>query len=45
MKYGVRLLPELNQHLNPMSYDEACRMEQVLANELTKEGFHVYGGH
>jgi len=45
MKYGVRLLPELYQHLNPMSYDEACRMEKVLANKLTKEGFHVYVGH
>ena len=45
MKYGVRLLPELYQHLNPMSYDEACQMEKVLAKKLTKEGFHVYGGH
>lgn len=45
MKYGVRLLPQLFQYLNPMSYDEACQMEQVLANKLTKDGFHVYGGH
>jgi len=45
MKYGVRLLPELYQHLNPMSYEEACRMENVLANKLKKEGYTVYGGH
>ena len=45
MKYGARLLPELYQHLNPMSYDEARQMEKVLANKLKKEGFYVYGGH
>jgi hypothetical protein len=45
MKFGVRLLPDLYQHLNPMSYDEACQMEKVLADKLKKEGLHVYGGH
>ncbi len=45
MKYGVKLLPELYQNLNPMTYKDASQMEKVLANQLTKEGFHVYGGH
>jgi predicted GIY-YIG superfamily endonuclease len=45
MKYGVKLLPELYQDLNPMTYEEACRMEKVLANRLTKQGFNVFGGH
>ena len=33
-KYGVRLLPELYQHLNPMPYDAALQMESDLAEDL-----------
>jgi hypothetical protein len=44
-KYGVRLVPSLYEHLNPMTYREAVRMEATLADSLRKRGFQVYGGH
>jgi hypothetical protein len=43
-KHGVRLMPELYGHLNPMPYDEAVRMEQDLAEDLRAEGYTVAGG-
>ena len=43
--YGIRLLPELYEHLNPMPYDKALRMEVELADSLRKRGFQVFGGH
>ena len=44
-KYGVGLLPELYQHLNPMPYDAALQMEMDLAEDLRREGYTVTGGH
>jgi len=44
-KYGVRLVPTLYEHLNPMPYDKALRMEVELADSLRKRGFQVFGGH
>lgn len=44
-KFGVRLVPRLYAHLNPMTYERAKRMEQALADSLTKRGFRVFGGH
>ena len=44
-KFGVRLVPKLYAHLNPMSYDKAVRMEVMLAESLRKRGYVVYGGH
>ena len=44
-KFGVRLVPKLYAHLNPMPYGRAVRMEGVLADSLRKRGFAVYGGH
>ena len=44
-KYGVRLLPELYEHLNPMPYEAALQMELELAEELRNEGYTVTGGH
>ena len=43
-KYGVRLLPELYQHLNPMPFDAAVQMEMELAEDLRGEGYTVAGG-
>ncbi len=44
--YGVKLLPELYDHLNPLIREEANRMEkETLPSELTANGFKVYGGH
>jgi len=43
-KYGVRLLPELYEYLNPMPYKAACRMEKDLAEDLREQGYVVCGG-
>jgi predicted GIY-YIG superfamily endonuclease len=43
--HGVRLVPRLYRHLNPMTYDEAAAMEPVLADALRKRGYLVFGGH
>jgi hypothetical protein len=43
-KYGVRLLPDLFEHLNPMPYDNAVQMEKDLADELRVQGYAVCGG-
>ena len=44
-RFGVRLLPELFEHLNPMPYDAAVLMEADLADDLRSEGYCVFGGH
>jgi predicted GIY-YIG superfamily endonuclease len=44
-KFGVRLVPMLYEHLNPMSYEDALRIEAELAASLRKRGFRVFGGH
>ena len=43
-KYGVRLLPELYEHLNPMPFEAAAQMEKDLAEDLRAEGYTVFGG-
>ena len=42
---GERLVPRLYEHLNPMSYAKAMKMEVALADSLRKRGYVVYGGH
>lgn len=44
-RFGERLVPRLYEHLNPMSYDRAKRMEGLLAESLRKRGYLVFGGH
>jgi len=44
-KYGLRLLPELYEHLNPMPYLAALEMESDLAKDLQAAGYTVTGGH
>jgi hypothetical protein len=44
-KYGVRLLPELFEHLNPMSNAESAELEVSIAEALKKAGIPTYGGH
>jgi hypothetical protein len=44
-RFGVRLVPTLYEHLNPMPYADAVQMEIELANSLRKRGFQVFGGH
>src|SRR5688572_1865605 len=43
-RYGVRLLPELYAHLNPMPFEAAAQMEQDLAEDLRRAGYTVTGG-
>jgi len=42
---GERLVPRLYEHLNPMPYLKAKKMEVFLADSLRKRGYLVYGGH
>jgi len=42
--YGVGLLPELFEHLNPMPFDAAAQMEKDLTEDLRNEGYTVLGG-
>jgi hypothetical protein len=44
-RYGVRLMPELYAHLNPMPFAAAVQMEQDLAADLRRAGYTVTGGH
>jgi hypothetical protein len=44
-KYGIRLLPELYEFLNPMPFAAAVQMEQDLAADLRRQGYTVAGGH
>jgi hypothetical protein len=44
-RYGIRLLPELYEHLNPMPYAAAVQMEIDLAEDLRRAGYTVTGGH
>jgi predicted GIY-YIG superfamily endonuclease len=44
-KYGVRLMPELYEHFNPMPFEAAVQMELELAEDLRAAGYTVTGGH
>jgi hypothetical protein len=44
-RYGIRLMPELYAHLNPMPYGAAVEMEKDLADDLKHLGYTVTGGH
>jgi hypothetical protein len=43
-KYGLRLMPELYEFLNPMPFEAAAEMEKDLAEDLRAEGYTVAGG-
>jgi hypothetical protein len=44
-RYGLRLLPDLYAHLNPMPYEAAAQMERDLTEDLRRAGYTVLGGH
>jgi predicted GIY-YIG superfamily endonuclease len=44
-RFGERLVPRLYEHLNPMTYERAKAMEEILAESLRKRGYVVFGGH
>jgi hypothetical protein len=43
-RFGIRLLPEMFQHLNPMPFEAAAQMERDLAEDLRAQGYTVAGG-
>jgi predicted GIY-YIG superfamily endonuclease len=43
-KYGIRLLPEFFEYLNPMPFEAAAQMEKDLAEDLRRQGYTVTGG-
>jgi hypothetical protein len=43
-KYGLRLMPDLYEYLNPMPFEAAVQMEKELAEDLRAEGYTVTGG-
>ena len=43
-KYGLRLLHDLYEHLNPMPLEAAAQMAKELAEDLRAEGDPVTGG-
>src|SRR5215831_10356134 len=43
-KYGLRLMPELYEFLNPMPFEAAAQMEKDLAEDPRAEGYTVAGG-
>ncbi|HLX70428.1 MAG TPA: hypothetical protein VKV04_12445 [Verrucomicrobiae bacterium] len=44
-RYGMRLTPELYEHLNPMPFEAAAQMECDLTEDLRNAGYTVVGGH
>jgi hypothetical protein len=44
-RFGLHLLPELYEHLNPMPFEAAAQMEKDLAEDLRRTGYTVTGGH
>ena len=43
-KYGMYLRPSLYDHLNPMTRQEAVKMEEELANRLKRQRYAVWWG-
>ena len=43
-KYGLRLMPELYEHLNPMPFEAGAQMEIDLPEDLRAGGYTVTGG-
>ena len=41
-RYGMRLVPDMYEHLNPMPYEAAVEMEADLAQDLRDEGYCVW---
>lgn len=42
MKYGLRLLPDLYEGFNPMTYDQAVEREIEIGIDLRSAGFGVW---
>ena len=44
-RFGLKLLPEMYEWLNPMPFEAAVQMEGDLAEDLRRQGYTVAGGH
>ncbi|HEV2569665.1 hypothetical protein [Sphingomonas sp.] len=44
-RFGVRLVPDLFQHLNPVSEWESRELEEAMADAFRSIGIWVEGGH
>jgi hypothetical protein len=44
-RYGLHLLPELCEHLNPMPFEAAAQMEKDLADDLRRAVYTVTARH
>ena len=43
-RYGLKLLPDLYEYLNPMPFEVTAQMEKELTEDLRNQGFTVAGG-
>ena len=43
-QYGVRLMPELSEHLNSVTHERALQTARKLADDLRAKGFGVANG-
>lgn len=43
-KYGIKLIPDLYEYLNPMPFEAAVQMEKDLADDFKRQGYTVMGG-
>jgi hypothetical protein len=43
-RFGVRLMPKLYEHLNPMTYETALQTAKKLAEDLRAKGYCVVNG-
>jgi hypothetical protein len=43
-RFGIQLMPELYEHLNPMAFEAAAQVEKDLTEDLRAEGYTVAGG-
>lgn len=41
-EHGIRLRPDLYDHLNPMAWEMATKMEAELAGRLRRQGYAVW---
>lgn len=41
-KYGLRLLPDLNEAFNPVGYDDAVAMDVEIGIDLRSAGFGIW---
>lgn len=41
-RYGIKLMPKLYEHLNPLTEDESIKLEKELSEQLREKGYGVW---